>query len=188
MSSIAGSIHRARQESNRLFMAGWAKAGKNISMPIDCFDRVPPGTQAALWSVTPRAHGSPAVHPIATTGLAGFPNNMAMEVNDKGEAVGGAGSNTGMRAVLWRNGRVLDLNTLIPANSGWDLQFASAINDRGQIAGWAMRNGTLHAYRLTPNPDENRPPLRRKPLRGRPSLSLPIHEITIRRAKIFMNF
>jgi probable HAF family extracellular repeat protein len=76
---------------------------------------------------------------------------MVLDVNGSGLAVGGSSSITGMRATLWRNGKAIDLNTLIAAKSGWTLAFASAINDRGQIAGWAMRNGTLHAFRLTPS-------------------------------------
>jgi hypothetical protein len=51
----------------------------------------------------------------------------------------------------------LDLNTLIPSDAGWLLQFASAINDRGQIAGTGLLNGTSHGFVLTPvyGPEEH---------------------------------
>ena len=38
-------------------------------------------------------------------------------------------------AVLWQNGQIIDLNTLLPAGSGWVLNNAAAINDRGDIIG-----------------------------------------------------
>jgi hypothetical protein len=44
-----------------------------------------------------------------------------------------------------------DLNTLIPADSGWILLSASHINDMGQIAGNGFLNGVLHAFLLIPS-------------------------------------
>jgi len=44
-----------------------------------------------------------------------------------------------------------DLNTLIPANSGWVLIAASHINDAGQIVGVGLLNGNLHGFLLTPS-------------------------------------
>ena len=43
-----------------------------------------------------------------------------------------------------------ELNTLIASNSGWFLQSASGINDRGQITGVGLINGVQHGYILTP--------------------------------------
>jgi hypothetical protein len=34
-----------------------------------------------------------------------------------------------------------DLNTLIPANSGWELMYATDINNSGQIVGYGIRDG-----------------------------------------------
>ena len=45
---------------------------------------------------------------------------------------------------------MLDLNNLIPANSGWLLQQATAINDQGQIVGYGTLNGQSEAFLLTP--------------------------------------
>jgi hypothetical protein len=47
-----------------------------------------------------------------------------------------------------------DLNTLIPPYSGWFLQFANGINNRGQIAGMGLVNGVQHGYILTPVDDD----------------------------------
>jgi len=45
-----------------------------------------------------------------------------------------------------------DINTLIPANSGWTIVAASGVNVHGQICGLGqMADGTLHAVLLNPN-------------------------------------
>jgi probable HAF family extracellular repeat protein len=55
------------------------------------------------------------------------------------------------RAVAWINGRFTDLNTLLPANSGWQLNFAWGINASGQIVGAGRSaQGAFRAYRLDP--------------------------------------
>lgn len=43
-----------------------------------------------------------------------------------------------------------DLNKLIPANSGWEINTARGINNRGQIVGEGKLNGQQRAYLLTP--------------------------------------
>ena len=54
-------------------------------------------------------------------------------------------------AFIWdeTNG-IQDLNDLLPAGSGWELTFAYAINDRGQITGYGNVGGEVHAFLLTP--------------------------------------
>jgi probable HAF family extracellular repeat protein len=54
-------------------------------------------------------------------------------------------------AIVWsETAGMQDLNNLIPANSGWTLEFAFAINDSGQITGRGSINGQDHAFLLTP--------------------------------------
>ena len=71
-------------------------------------------------------------------------------INDRGDVVGFAIDATGMRALIWQNNRPVDLNTLIPAHSPWYLQSTSAINNAGEITGWGLINGEVHAFLLTP--------------------------------------
>jgi probable HAF family extracellular repeat protein len=84
----------------------------------------------------------------------GSGDTQAFGVNNRGEVVGIA--DTGKddprhRPFLYRNGRVWDLNELIPAGTGWRLEYAVAINDRGQIVGAGrLKGGAAHAVLLTP--------------------------------------
>jgi probable HAF family extracellular repeat protein len=51
---------------------------------------------------------------------------------------------------LYDQGVMMDLNSLIPEDEGWDLEWAFDINDRGQIVGYGRLNGVYRAYVLTP--------------------------------------
>jgi probable HAF family extracellular repeat protein len=54
-------------------------------------------------------------------------------------------------ATIWdRSVGTRDLNALIPSGTGWTLNFASGINDCGQIVGVATVNGNFRAFLLTP--------------------------------------
>ena len=56
-------------------------------------------------------------------------------INSKGQIVGQSFScDTGTaRAVLWEEGAIIDLNTLVPANTNLSLADAFNINERGEI-------------------------------------------------------
>jgi hypothetical protein len=58
------------------------------------------------------------------------------------------------RAFLWQNNAMMDLNSLVPANSPLYLMFAFVINDAGEIAGQALQTSTgeIHAFVATPMP------------------------------------
>jgi len=43
-----------------------------------------------------------------------------------------------------------DLNDLIPAGSPWYLQNVGSINDAGEIVGFGLLNGEVHAFLATP--------------------------------------
>lgn len=70
-----------------------------------------------------------------------------------GVAVGTFNSATsaGARAFVSTNtGGATDLNTRIPADSGWVLRSAAAVSTTGQIVGQGLFNGTPRAFRLSP--------------------------------------
>lgn len=83
--------------------------------------------------------------------LPGDVASQAYQITSSGLIIGGSGSaQSATHAGVWRNDVFLDLNTLISADSGWQLALANAINARGQITGWGWINGAQHAYLLTP--------------------------------------
>jgi probable HAF family extracellular repeat protein len=62
-------------------------------------------------------------------------SSQGNDINLRGDVVGTMLLNVGPHAFLASAGRVYDLNDLIPAGTGWVLQDAVSINDRGQIVG-----------------------------------------------------
>jgi probable HAF family extracellular repeat protein len=92
----------------------------------------------------------------------GDTDSAANAINSRGQIVGASGSPTTLRAMLWQNGVGIDLNTRIAATSGWQLLFATDINDRGQITGFGIHNNPngQSTFLLTPigNPHPNTPP------------------------------
>jgi uncharacterized membrane protein len=55
-------------------------------------------------------------------------------------------------AFMYQGGRTYDLQTTIPADSGWVLREALDINDRGQIIGRGFFNGEHHSFLLNRQP------------------------------------
>ena len=84
--------------------------------------------------------------------LLGGTYSIAFSINDSSVVVGyGNLSNNAAHAMIWTStGGMQDLNSLIPANSGWVLINANSINNVGQITGYGTRNGHNHAFLLTP--------------------------------------
>lgn len=95
---------------------------------------------------------SGVMHDLDT--LPGDDTSSAMCVNDRGQVVGYSDNqdvNNGQKAVLWMNGTMVDLNSLLPKNSGWDLQSAHGINDKGEIVGRGTYHGRKSGFLLIPS-------------------------------------
>lgn len=76
-------------------------------------------------------------------------------LNDRGDVVGRFQSENFLSestggACLWKNGKLVDLNALLPPDCGWHLDEAYGINDAGQIVGDGTHNGNHRAFLLTP--------------------------------------
>lgn len=78
-------------------------------------------------------------------------------INDRGQMLGSmrtGPSGTGpVHAALLLDGRVIDLNDVVPPTPGLTLISGRAINERGQLAVNGMWNGVPHAFLLTPVPE-----------------------------------
>lgn len=97
--------------------------------------------------------------------LPGYEFSVAQAINEKGCVVGDVFTGTlykpifeggslapSSHGVLYSDGVLIDLNTLIPAGSGWELKTANDINDKCQIVGTGYYKGSkyLIGYVLTP--------------------------------------
>jgi probable HAF family extracellular repeat protein len=81
---------------------------------------------------------------------------FASGINDKGQVVGTSfAENFNLRAFIWQNGVMTDLNTLFPSSSNLYATMANKINSAGQISGMATvlsgpNAGQIHAFLATP--------------------------------------
>ncbi len=85
--------------------------------------------------------------------LPGDVHSVAESINSTGEIVGrSSDASFNGRGVVWQNGVITDLNTLIPANSGLYITEGTSNNDLGQIVGTAMliSTGETHSFLATP--------------------------------------
>jgi len=86
--------------------------------------------------------------------LAGDVDGVAYDINNRGQVVGYSESNpsdlTTGHALLWENGGMISLQTMISTDSGWTLLQALGINNRGQIVGFGIHDGQYRAFLLTP--------------------------------------
>jgi probable HAF family extracellular repeat protein len=84
--------------------------------------------------------------------LAGDTDSEAYAINDRGEIVGASlqrrCGDCPPRATVWRDGQLIDLNTLLPADSGWHLLEATELDDHGCIVGRGLYQGQARYFML----------------------------------------
>jgi len=84
----------------------------------------------------------------------GYVRGVATGINNQGQIVGWMAttlSGGSDHAFVWQDGAWIDLNYLIPPNSGWELLSASDINDNSQIIGTGEApGGSLQGFLLNP--------------------------------------
>jgi probable HAF family extracellular repeat protein len=83
--------------------------------------------------------------------------SVAYQINAKGQVIGTSGDGCReVHAFLWqKGGPMMDLNDLVPRQSGLVLTAGEFINDRGEIAAsGVLANGDHHAILLIPCEDE----------------------------------
>ncbi|MFT5423936.1 MAG: putative membrane protein [Phycisphaerales bacterium] len=105
--------------------------------------------EAAVFTLDPK-------NPVEWLGkLPKFDESIALDVNDSGLIVGQCVKYTPTgaeeRAVVWINGQIMDLNTIVHGNSGFRrLHSATGLNNKGDIVGYGETvNGEIRAYVLS---------------------------------------
>lgn len=101
-----------------------------------------------------RAFVRKAGAPVNTLlGTLGGSNSQALGINHNGVIVGWAdalGDTMHHAFVIYGIGnQMLDLNSLLPPNSGWKLLEAAAVNDAGTIVGHGQRLGGVRGFVMT---------------------------------------
>ncbi|HEX3820197.1 MAG TPA: hypothetical protein VHW45_07685 [Candidatus Sulfotelmatobacter sp.] len=71
-------------------------------------------------------------------------------INDSGVVVGRSTFQNTYHAFVYSSGKIKDLNSMIPAGSGWVLIEADDVNASGQIVGMGTHNGQERGFLLTP--------------------------------------
>lgn len=179
------AFHAARAINDEGLIAGQMAASATDHFSSVAFARpADPGAPLATLA-PPSGGGSSAAHAVNRKGvIAGFAeiregrihamqfgpdratdldtmnnaHSSAIGINDAGDVVGsffnGAGDDD--RAFLWRDGEMFDLNDLAEEADDWILVEASGINQRGEIAGYGVKDGVEHAVLLTPLPGDRK--------------------------------
>lgn len=132
----------------------WVEAINNAGAAVGISAHPNPGpwpydAEAVRWDTS--------VEPITPEALGRLPGHRlsrALDVNDSAVAVGFSvdAAFVDQRAVLWRNGKIVDLNDLLPPGTDWVLEVATAVNNSGAIVGYGRRDGVpgRRAFLLIP--------------------------------------
>jgi probable HAF family extracellular repeat protein len=109
--------------------------------------------------------GNKTFHPFLWTRQTGMmdlgvlPGDLVgagLNMNNRGEIVGASVSAPGPatgdpRAFLWKQGSMMDLNDLVPADAPHYLLTAFGINDEGAVVGFGVTDaGDIHGFLATP--------------------------------------
>jgi len=129
----------------------------NLPMPVGATEGVALAMNG-LSQIVGHYNGGSVFHSLlwqdgTMTDIGGFAGSYgtsrAEAINNLGQVVGSDGNYN--HALLWQSGTWTNLESLIPAGSGWTSLFmAYKINDHGQIAGAGLRNGNTRGYVMTP--------------------------------------
>lgn len=158
------TLYTAQAINNAGLVVGWGvdpsgQEGGYLYSPTDGIHSLPIFSPVAISNTGYIIGSGTEVSPDGrTTSLSPLPDGTTATVrgvNDVGDAVGAGDKIVGgvhySVALLFHNGHTADLNTLIPAESGWILASASGIDDHGQIVGTGTNpQGQTEAFLLTP--------------------------------------
>jgi uncharacterized membrane protein len=121
------------------------KAGLRLIGPADTYSTAPAINDHGHVVVYAFTEGSSLYRDGALTRMELSPHwpSQPRAMNDCDVVVGSFGSNSDeSEAFLWdEKSGFHNLNDFIPKNSGWKLEVATSINERGEIVGWGDHSG-----------------------------------------------
>jgi probable HAF family extracellular repeat protein len=146
--------HAVLWQNNRIIDLGTLSGGNN-SQALGINNR---GGKVVGWSDTSSGSKHAVLwqkRRITDLGTLGGNATTATAINNRGIMVGYSftvnnDKEIPLHAFVWRNSSLIDLNSLLPANSSWELTTANAINEWGQIVGSGKKDGQTKAFLLTP--------------------------------------
>lgn len=148
----AGGVTHAFLFANGVTTDLGSPGGDSAAVAINEIDQV-----AGYWTSTDRTSSRAFLYSAGyfqTLPALGGPFTYANAIDGSGVVVGESDNASGVRrAVMWRNGQITDLNSLIPPGSGWLLQSATAIDNYGHIVGYGVYGGQQRAFMLVPPAD-----------------------------------
>ena len=127
--------------------------------------------------------------------LNGGLTSSAADINELNQVVGtswlgtqlaSASDPTQYHAFLWEDGQMTDLNALIPADSGWILTAATAINDNGDIVGTGLLDGEVHGFLLSNAQSPTSPTGTSQA--GQPPVAIASADVTAGKVPLTVNF
>lgn len=134
LGTLGGTWSEAAAINDAGQIVGWASPPEDLDAAVGPY-LLP--EHAVLWEQLDGAWQ------IVDLGILDGGRSEAHDINSAGQVVGwfNLDESNARHALLWQDGAMSDLNTLLPADSGWELLEASAINDAGQITATARRTG-----------------------------------------------
>jgi probable HAF family extracellular repeat protein len=108
-------------------------------------------SNTATGSISAFLYTDGAMRDVGT--VAAYAGSLGEAINNRGQVVGEllpVDSDDPTHAFLYSRGKLRDLNDLLPPDSGWELNFALGINDRGQIVGVGVHDGLQRGFLMTP--------------------------------------
>jgi probable HAF family extracellular repeat protein len=152
--SLAGdtATHAFRSDGTTMIDLGTLGGGSSVGLAINASGQVAGYSSLAgdsVWHAF-RWDGTTMID-LGTLGS----HCMVTGINTAGQVTGWcwlAGDVERHPFVALPGRAMLDLNDLIPTGSGWVLEDATAVNDKGRITGSGRVNGQRHAFLLTPEP------------------------------------
>ncbi|HEY2385457.1 MAG TPA: choice-of-anchor D domain-containing protein [Candidatus Binatia bacterium] len=160
-SLIVGTSFDSGQPMQPVYWSGPTAQPAALSGPPEFYSTLVVNTNGQIVAYSPNgveywssvSAQAVALPPLPGGAFAGFINGFApgVAINDTGVVVGGCNdASANSRAVIWVDGQIQDLNSLVPSGSGWVLQYATGINGNGDIVGTGTLNGSAAAFYIAP--------------------------------------